>query len=298
MSVPYWLLLPAAAAVIYTVASLFFKRGYAEGAGTMQTFHVANFIAVPFFLPLFFVNPGHLPLLELWRPAIVSGLIYAGTLGTFAAIRRGDVSMVTPLLGTKVVFVAMAFVLVTGGALSSGLWIASVLAAAGIFVIGKADLQPGRAGGAAIMLCLVSAAFFGLTDVLIGQWAPHFGGTTFLAAVPVGNAVFSLIHLTVSRRSIFPLPARARGPMLCGGVLLAAQAIAMGLTLTFCNDPAGINILYGTRGLWSIVLVWSLGAWFSNRERYTAGPAVMLSRLTGAALITAGVVIAVLERSS
>src|SRR6187402_1420956 len=156
MHLPYWLLLPAVAAVVYTVASLFFKRGYSEGAGTMQTFHCTNLVAMPFFLPLFFVNPGYLPLSDLWRPALTAALIYAGTLGTFAAIRRGDVSMVTPILGTKVLFVAIGVVTISEGTLSSGLWAAALLATAGIFFIGRPDLRPGRAGGPAILMCLIS----------------------------------------------------------------------------------------------------------------------------------------------
>lgn len=297
MSVPYWLLLPAVAAVVYTVASLFFKRGYGEGAGTMQTFHWSNFLAMPLSAPLFFVNPGHLPLTELWRPALISAFIYAGSLGTFAAIRRGDVSMVTPILGTKVIFVALGVVIISGGGLSTGLWTAALLATAGIFFIGRPDLLPGRAGGPAILLCLVSSLFFGLTDVLIGKWAGKFGGTAFIAAIPQFLGCFSLLTIACSRTPVVRLAPSCRRWVIAGGLLLAGQALLMGIALAFFNDPTGVNILYSTRGLWSIVLVWMFGAWFANRERHTAGRDTMLWRLAGTVLITAGVIIAILERS-
>lgn len=297
MSVPYWLLLPAAAAVIYTVASLFFKRGYGEGAGTMQTFHWANLIAMPFCAPLFLANPGHLPLTELWRPALTAACIYAGSLGTFAAIRRGDVSMVTPVLGTKVIFVALGVVTISGGGLSTGLWIAALLATAGIFFIGSPDLRSGRTGGPAILLCLVSALFFALTDVLIGQWAKQYGGTTFLAVIPQFLGVFSLLTVACSRTPVLRLAPLCRPRVIIGGMLLSAQLLMMGTALTFFSDPTGVNILYSTRGLWSIVLVWMFGSWFGNRESQTAGRRTMLWRLAGTVLITAGVVIAIFERS-
>lgn len=297
MHPPVYLLIPAVAAVVFTVASLFYKRGYAEGAGTMQTFHWANFIGMPVCAPLFFVNPGHLALTELWRPALAALLIYLGSLGTFAAIRRGDVSMVTPILGTKVVFVALAFVAFSGSTLSPGLWAAAVLATAGIFLIGKPDLNPGRAGGPAILLCVISSVFFGLTDVLIGEWAHEYGGTTFLAVIPQFLGVFSMAALLGSKGPLPRLTIASRPWVLWGGFLLAAQSMAMGSALAFFNDPAGVNILYSTRGLWSIILVWGLGSWFANHERHRAGRGTMLWRLAGTAVITAGVFIAIVERS-
>ncbi len=297
MHFPYWLLIPAFAAVTYTVSSLFFKRGYGEGAGATQTFHWTNFMAMPLCAPLFFVNPGQLLLADLWRPALTSGLIYVGSLATFAAIRRGDVSLVTPILGTKVLFVALGVVTISGGTLSIGIWTAALLATAGIFFIGRPDLQPGRAGGPAILLCLISSALFALTDVLIVQWAEKYGGTTFLAIIPQFIGVFSAIAIATSREPVMRLAPASRRWVITGGLLLTGQGIGMGLALAFFNDPTGVNILYSTRGLWSIVLVWLCGAWFANHERHTAGRSTMLWRLAGTVLITAGVVIAIIERS-
>lgn len=297
MHFPAYLLIPAVAAVFYTVSSLMHKRGYAEGAGTRQTFHWANFIGMPFFLPLFFVNPGNLPVAEMWRPALTSALIYLGSLSTFAAVQRGDVSMVTPILGTKVVFVALGVVALSGQTLSAGLWAAAILATAGILVTGRGDFKPGRDGWPAIGLCLASAFFFGLTDVLIGQWAQAYGGTTFLASIPQFLGVYSLAAVALSRSPVLRLAAAPRPWVVWGGIVLAAQGMAMGIALAFFNDPTGVNILYSTRGLWSIVLVWAIGSWFANHERHSAGRSTMLWRLGGTLLITGGVVIAVMERS-
>jgi hypothetical protein len=45
------------------------------------------------------------------------------------------------------------------------------------------------------------------------------------------------------------------------------------------------------------VLVWFAGAWFGNRERGDAGKRAMAWRIAGTAMITVGVVLAVLARS-
>ena len=112
---------------------------------------------------------------EWWRVAVVSVLLYAGNLCTFAAVRRGDVSMVTPVLGTKVVFVALGVLAISGASLSAGLWVAAGLATLGILVMSRSDLKHGAANGAAIGLCLLASLFFGLTDVLIAEWVPKYG---------------------------------------------------------------------------------------------------------------------------
>jgi drug/metabolite transporter (DMT)-like permease len=297
MQFPAYLILPALAAVVYAVSALCQKRGYAQGADVRQTFHWANLISMPFFAPLFFVSPLHPEVMDWWRAALVAGLIYCGNLCMFAATRRGDVSMVTPVLGTKVIFVALGVLAISGQSLSTGLWIAAALAMLGIVVMSRSDMQHGKANGAAIGLCLLSAVFFGLTDVLIAQWVPRFGGNLFLGAIPQFVGLFSLVAVLRPGSPGIRLVSGSRRWVVGSSVLLAGQGMAMGVALAFFNDPAGVNILYSTRGLWSVILVWCIGRWFGNRERYTAGRSAMLWRLAGALLITAGVVVAVLERS-
>lgn len=297
MQFPAYLFLPTLAAAVYAVATLCHKRGYAQGAGVQQTFHWANLIGMPVFAPLFFMNPRDAGAVEWWRPAVVAALLYCGNLSTFAAVRRGDVSMVTPVLGTKVVFVALGVLALSGQTLSTGLWVAAALAMLGIIVMSRSDMRPGAANGAAIGLCLLASVFFGLTDVLIAEWVPRYGGNVFLASIPEFIGLFSLVAILRPGGHSMKLTAGSRKWVLTGGVLLMVQSLAMGLALAFFSDPTGVNILYSTRGLWSVLMVWWIGRWFGNQERYTAGKGTMLWRLAGTLLITAGVVVAVLERS-
>src|SRR5205823_307127 len=127
-----------------------------------QSFHWANLIGMPVFAPLFFMKPGDVSAVEWWRPVLVATCLYCGNLCTFAAVRRGDVSMVTPVLGTKVVFVALGVLAVSGHSLSGGLWLAAGLAMLGILVMSRSDMKHGVANGVAIGLCLLASLFFGL----------------------------------------------------------------------------------------------------------------------------------------
>ena len=144
----------------------------------------------------------------------------------------------------------------------------------------------------------LSSALFGLTDVLISAWVPHYGGNLFLAIIPQILGLLSLAAILRSPEPVLKLTPATKPWVLGGGLLLTAQGIAMGIALAFFNDATGVNILYSTRGLWSILLVWWIGAWFSNHERHTAGKSTMLLRLAGTLLITTGVIIAVVERTA
>ena len=53
-----------------------------------------------------------------------------------------------------------------------------------------------------------------------------------------------------------------RGPRawtVASGVIIAIQAIMIGLALGFFNDATGINVMYASRGLWAVVLVFWFG---------------------------------------
>jgi hypothetical protein len=74
--------------------------------------------------------------------------------------------------------------------------------------------------------------------------------------------------------------------------LSAIQALLVAGTIAIWRDAAGVNVVYGTRGLWGLALVWWAGSWFGNAERRDSGPRVILARATGGALILTAVILA------
>jgi len=78
---------------------------------------------------------------------------------------------------------------------------------------------------------------------------------------------------------------------LAPGALLSALTIAaFAFTLAHWHEATAPNIVYSSRGLWAVVLVWVVGHWFGNRERHV-GRGAMLSRLAGAVLMVAAIVL-------
>ena len=75
-----------------------------------------------------------------------------------------------------------------------------------------------------------------------------------------------------------------------GAVLLSLQATGIAFSIVAYKEVTLTNILYNTRGVWSVLLVWAAGHWFSNTER-SVGGRVMGRRLAGAGLMLLAVFI-------
>lgn len=293
---PLYLLLPFVAAFLYALSSVLLKRGLRDGATMDQAFHINNLAVALLFLPLFLLEKQTVDWSLIQWPLIAGVAFFVGGWLTFIAIQRGDVSLVTPLLGTKVIFVALGSVLFAAERLSLPLWLSALLTALGIFLMGFRDVRGGRHATFTAGITLCSAAIFGICDVLLARWAPEFGRFTFLTVCSVTVGFLSLIlWLSQGRKKPFP----ARGPrawIVASGLIVASQAIMLGIALGFFNDATGINIVYSSRGFWAVVLVFWFGTLLGNNERHHAGR-VFGFRFLGTVLITAAIVIAVMERS-
>jgi hypothetical protein len=75
----------------------------------------------------------------------------------------------------------------------------------------------------------------------------------------------------------------------------------MGLGMFICvslfrhpNAAAAVNIVYNSRGIWSVLLVWFAGSWFGNVER-EQGINVMLARLSGSAMLLIAIALTLLQ---
>jgi drug/metabolite transporter (DMT)-like permease len=101
MTLPWYLLLPLVAAVGYAIASMLLKKALVEGAHPMACFHVNNWTSVLVFLPLALFETQPVAW-DLWYvPAGLGVLFFIGGWFTFVAMERGDVSLVTPVLGSS-----------------------------------------------------------------------------------------------------------------------------------------------------------------------------------------------------
>ena len=102
------LLLPLACALIYVLGALTVKRATAFGVGIWRTSFLSNVALAGLFVPVWFLQGGEIhPWADYWQPAVTALCFFGGQALTFLALNRGDVSVTTPVMGTKVILVAL-----------------------------------------------------------------------------------------------------------------------------------------------------------------------------------------------
>ena len=285
------LLLPLFASILLICGLLFLKRAGEAGCGAIAPLAFTNAFSAIAFSTLWFLGGTMQPLSMLWQPAIVAILYIMGMAFTFLAVERGDVSIATPVLGVKVIFVAALLTLFVGQELPGVVWVAAVLAAAGIAVIqwtGKADA---RRAVFTILFAVSAAASFASFDVLVQQWAPTWGTGRFLPITYAMVGVTSLAMMPWIDFQALRKP-KPRMLMLAGAALFAAQAICIVFTLAEFGDAARVNVVYTLRGLWGVALAWAAAKiWGGAEAELNRGQ--LMTRVAGAIMLTAAVILVI-----
>ena len=282
MAVPYGLMLVAA--VIYAVGALLVKRASDLGVGVWRTAFVANITAALIFQPLLFFGGTIHP--ELWwQPVVAACCFVGGQWLTYMSLQYGDVSVATPVLGIKIILVAVLVTTWSGQALSGSLWLAALLATAGIALLNK---QSGKVAHHHVLGTVATAGLaavaYATFDVLAQQWAPRWGIGRFL---PITLGLAALLSLGFIPRFKEPLSALPRTTwlwLLAGTLTIGSQSMVFVTSVSYWGHAAPLNVLYSSRGLWTVVLVWLVGHWVQSREQQR-GRQVLGWRLAGAALM-------------
>ena len=121
------IVLPAVAAFLFSLAALALKRANQLGVDVWQTAFVVNISAGAIYSALWFVG-GPSVRMELWyQPMLIAICLFVGMLAQFMALSRGDVSVAVPVMGLKLLVVAIMSPIVVGEAIPFQLWIAVAL---------------------------------------------------------------------------------------------------------------------------------------------------------------------------
>lgn len=288
MRFPVHLFFPLISSFSYVLAVLLVKRASTYGVGVWRTTFIANVAMALCFLPLFFLGGPGQPAAMLWQPALTSLLFFIGQIATFLAI-EGDVSIATPVLGLKILLVAFFSALLLADPIPLKWWVAALLSTLAIVMLNQGSNRvPHRRIGVTVAWAALAAAAYALTDVLVQKWAPAWGAGIYL---PIMFGSLAIYSLGIIPRFQAPLTAisRATWPWLIPGcILLAIQAASVAYALAVYGDATAVNIVYSSRGLWSVMAVWLIGHWFGNEERSL--PAGLLrNRFIGAVLMLAAI---------
>lgn len=290
-----WLILPAVSAFFYVVSAICIKQSIRAGANQSAVNFTVNLLAGVVFQPLWLLA-GPVDWSMWWMPAIAAVSFSVGQVFTFAALRHGDVSLATPLLGMKVIFTVLVASWLFGESLSIKWWVAASAGTLGVIFVTGASLRTliPRLTRPDALAALWAAAFFAFTDVLVQRWAREFGVPAFMALMFGGVAVLSSVVFPLKDgRKVLQIPVASRLFLILGGAVLGLQALGMGVAIAMYGNATAANIVYSSRSLWSVGIAWAMAYYFGNSnpggERGTLG-----ARLYGSLLLIAAMVVVLL----
>lgn len=284
MNLPIYYVLPLLSGFIYAVGALISKRALNAGFGVARYIFLSNILLALCF-HIFYIS-AEWP--QSWAgvhwPLLAGFGFFLGQVFTFLAIRTGDVSVQAPVMGTKVVFVALFTVAMGAGPVPVDWWLGAILTAVAIFLLSASNFANRASTYRALVLSVISAAFFGWTDVMVQQGAAGFHPGTFLILMNYSLVLSSMTLIPFFRGRLRDTPPEAWKWGLISATLIGIQAVGMALAIAFHGRATAVNILYSSRGLWSVLLVWVAGSLFANIEG-KAGKRIMQRRLVGATLL-------------
>jgi drug/metabolite transporter (DMT)-like permease len=293
-------LIPLAAALLFPIATLALKRAMEINRDPLGTLFVANAITAFAFLPLFALDGKPMDPGLAWQPILAGVLFVIAQAAAYKSFQVGDLSVAVPAQGTKVLMVAGLTVVLLDKDVGWKLW-----AAAGLTVLAIVLLQDGesaRAGEArrrlflTLGLALLASVSFAAFDVLVQKWSPLWGAFRF------GPWAFVVQGLLSVGLLAFPGP-RCRGYghgawswLIFGSLAMASITMGLVLVIGLYGKATLVNILFNSRCVTEVIVVWAAGRWFANREA-GAGRKVMVHRLSGGLCMLAAIVLALWQPS-
>lgn len=291
-----FLLLPFAASFIFVFGMMFSGQAIHRGANPLTGTLYTNVLLGLIWIVVAIVN-GNVAPVEVWPKALLVGILFLlGQLLTFTAYRFGDVSVATPVLGVKILFVAALLSLVAGTPVSLVIWIAAAIATLGVALVQwrprKSKLHSRQSRiWTTVSLALMAAFTLSVFDVVLQNWGPQSGASKFLPIVFISAGISSMILLPWIDAPSKLKKLNAFRPLVIGSTLMSMQAMCMCIALAMFAEAPRINIVYALRGLWAVVLGWLLAKQFDSGEQHIP-TSMIISRGIGTALLTAAVIAA------
>jgi len=284
------IILPLASGFVYAVAALCLKRATEEGFGITRLVFLFQGMTFLLFLPALTTSPVVLDWSHWWWALVAATFEFLGAICIVISIRIGAISIQTPLMGTKVLFVATASLILIPAPIPIQWWFGALLTFLAVMILGLPDVLKRLTSPQAIFYTIASAALFAIADVLVAREAPLFGRTMFVFLFFLFLALETVVLIPFFRQGITKTSRRAWKWALSGSLLMALQLVGLFYALAFFGQATVLNVLYGARGFWSILIIWFVGHWFGNKEK-DVGKSVMLRRFGGATLLFLAIVV-------
>ena len=285
-----YLLLPLTSAILYAIGSLGLRAAAQEGVSPWRSIFMANVISAAAFQ--IYLRGWPTPEVPAeWLPVLGLGLLFfCGNILTVLSLTYGDVSIATPVLAAKVVIVVAMLAVLGDGNVTGTTWVAGGLTVAGVGLLQIQGKNHPRHHHVllTILLSLAASTCFAGFDIGVQSLSARHGFHRVAPYAILTAAVLSLALLPLCNMRYREIPTKAKRFIWIGAGLVTLQATLLIYSLGTFQDAAGINIVYGSRGLWGIFMVWAIGKHFGNRELQT-NRGVFKFRIAGALCIVTAI---------
>ncbi len=255
------ILFPVLAAACYALGVIAVK--YASKSKTISGVSLLamnNLFSGAVFIPQIFFAPDLPEFSIIWQPLLAGAFCAAGNLATFICAERGEVSLMTPIMGVKILFVLIFSNVMLQTRLPFSIMISGAICCAAVFIMGASKSKLNRQKFRfTVFLALSACASYAACDVLMQKYAPNFSTRAMLAlttvAMPV--SVIPLIPKLIGELKKSNPETIAFGSF--SSVLLVGESYLMFISITGAVGAAMSNILFNTRGIIAIALIFAFG---------------------------------------
>lgn len=288
----WYLVFPLTSAVLYALGAIFVKDAERRGASGVRLTIISNIVVALGFAAIY--PWGRFPVgPALWWPVVaLAGAFALGQVMTIVAFTRGEVSVATPIMGTKVLFVILLASVFTQTQIRPATWVAAVAMLAGLWLlVGRPAATDARRVLTGVICSLIAAFAYAVFDILVQAWAATLNFNIMLPIAIALGAGMSLPLLLLPGERGRAVPRNAWSPLMIGAVLLMAQSMLLIWSIAEFRDAPGANVVYASRGVWSVLLVQLLGLRLTPAEHF-ATPGIFARRLVGSSVMMLGVFLA------
>ncbi|MBF0199164.1 MAG: EamA family transporter [Planctomycetes bacterium] len=272
--------------------SLAYLLSRVYGGGTQRLLILSHVIMGGLALPVFpFVLPAQIPDFMIYMPPLLgASLTYLVAQGSLLlALKKTEASRIAPLLGLKIVFVAVIGMLFFSQELSYLKWLGVIATTTGAWIVSARGESPHRA---TVPLVLFACLCYSLSDLNINILVRLFTGMSQMKASFLS---VTMIYIFLGALA-FPI-AFAKGFLekedLKQVMPYSLAWFAAMLFLFSCFAYGGVVfgvVVQSTRGVMSIVLGFIVArAVQKNQLEKKIGTMLLLQRIFGAVLMSIGI---------
>ncbi len=282
---------PFIAAALYCISVIFVKLASRnKELSGVSVLVMTNLLSGTLFIPQIFFE-SQLPSLSIiWQPLLASAFCAVGNIATFICAEKGEISLMTPIMGIKILIVIMLARLFLDVELPHALTISGAICCLAIFIMGYSkDSLKSKKLVFTFVLAIIACASYAACDVLMQKYAHNFTRSAMLSltTIMIPLSIIPLLPRFIREVRVARISTISIG--FASAAFMVIEMYMMFLSITGEVGAPLCNILYNTRGLMAIVFIYILGKRFASLRELSKTSA--MQRAIGATMILIAVAI-------